>query len=342
MKAERSRIPNSLGFYYYYSYDGVVMAVLLLVLVVTVLCSGGATNSDHQGVFVGVTAFSATETSTRTFSNRFNSSPRLLPSLHPRHSSTHGRSPPLLSSTQLHLFTSAAAVTTAAAATTSAPAASTILSLVSSPLGALAILAGIVLIHELGHYGTAKAFGIKVEEFSIGFGPKLFGFQIQQDEFNLRALPLGGYVRFPENYNTTQVRQEQQEAFLETKRIMAQDDRMNNFGTILLNALTLGAVEDRLWKQKQQEYSKQLQEYMSRPSWKRIGTSPPAKLPGEVEIDYYDDPDLLQNRPWPQRAAVLSAGVVSLIAILFTILSSYVDDLEPFSHTFSSGIQYST
>ena len=51
-----------------------------------------------------------------------------------------------------------------------------------------------------------------MEEFSVGIGPKLFGFQAFGNEFNLRGLPLGGYVRFPENYNATLVAELQEEA----------------------------------------------------------------------------------------------------------------------------------
>jgi len=68
--------------------------------------------------------------------------------------------------------------------------------LASSPLGALVVLLGVVLVHESGHYLAARLFGIHPEEFSIGFGPKLMGTQLFHDNFNLRAIPFGGYVRF--------------------------------------------------------------------------------------------------------------------------------------------------
>jgi membrane-associated protease RseP (regulator of RpoE activity) len=74
---------------------------------------------------------------------------------------------------------------------------SPLIKLASSPFGALAILAFIILFHESGHYLTGRAVGLEAEEFSIGFGPKLLGFQAFGDDFNLRALPLGGYVSFP-------------------------------------------------------------------------------------------------------------------------------------------------
>ena len=71
---------------------------------------------------------------------------------------------------------------------------SPLLRLVSSPIGALAVLACVVLFHESGHYIVARSMGVNVDEFSAGIGPKLFGFQVLGDQFNLRVLPLGGFV----------------------------------------------------------------------------------------------------------------------------------------------------
>src|SRR5438093_4889706 len=52
-----------------------------------------------------------------------------------------------------------------------------------------------ILIHEAAHFGAAKWFGIKVEEFFVGFGPKLWSFRSGETEYGVKALPLGGYVR---------------------------------------------------------------------------------------------------------------------------------------------------
>lgn len=52
-----------------------------------------------------------------------------------------------------------------------------------------------VLIHELGHFMMAKANGVKVEEFSIGMGPKLFGVKKGDTEYLIKLLPIGGYVK---------------------------------------------------------------------------------------------------------------------------------------------------
>jgi regulator of sigma E protease len=53
----------------------------------------------------------------------------------------------------------------------------------------------IIFVHELGHFLMAKWVGIRVETFSIGFGPRLFGFKRGDTDYCLRALPLGGYVK---------------------------------------------------------------------------------------------------------------------------------------------------
>ncbi len=52
----------------------------------------------------------------------------------------------------------------------------------------------VILIHELGHFITAKLSGIKVNEFSIGMGPQLFGRTVGDTEYSIRAFPIGGYV----------------------------------------------------------------------------------------------------------------------------------------------------
>jgi regulator of sigma E protease len=52
----------------------------------------------------------------------------------------------------------------------------------------------IIFLHELGHFIAAKRMGMPVEVFSIGFGPRLFGFKWRETDVRLSALPLGGYV----------------------------------------------------------------------------------------------------------------------------------------------------
>ena len=52
-----------------------------------------------------------------------------------------------------------------------------------------------VLIHELGHFLAARYFDVKVETFSIGFGPRLFGFKRGETDYRVSVLPIGGYVK---------------------------------------------------------------------------------------------------------------------------------------------------
>jgi len=52
-----------------------------------------------------------------------------------------------------------------------------------------------MFVHELGHFIAARLFGVKVETFSIGFGPKLFKFNCCDTEFAVSLIPLGGYVK---------------------------------------------------------------------------------------------------------------------------------------------------
>lgn len=64
-------------------------------------------------------------------------------------------------------------------------------------LGILIFLVGIaasVGLHELGHYLPAKAFGVQVRQFMIGFGPTLFSRMRGETEFGIKAFPLGGYI----------------------------------------------------------------------------------------------------------------------------------------------------
>ncbi|HKE02621.1 MAG TPA: RIP metalloprotease RseP [Blastocatellia bacterium] len=58
------------------------------------------------------------------------------------------------------------------------------------------ILCAMIVIHEFGHFIVAKLLGIPVETFSVGFGPRLFGFRIGDTDYRFSAIPLGGYVKF--------------------------------------------------------------------------------------------------------------------------------------------------
>ena len=57
------------------------------------------------------------------------------------------------------------------------------------------VLSVLVVVHEFGHFIVAKWVGIRVEKFSIGFGPVLFGRKFGETDFVFSALPLGGFVK---------------------------------------------------------------------------------------------------------------------------------------------------
>lgn len=61
----------------------------------------------------------------------------------------------------------------------------------------LIIICVLVLVHEFGHFIVAKKSGVLVEEFSLGMGPRLLGWQWGETEYSIRALPIGGYVKMP-------------------------------------------------------------------------------------------------------------------------------------------------
>ncbi len=62
-------------------------------------------------------------------------------------------------------------------------------------LATLIVLGVLIFVHELGHFAAARSVGIRVERFSIGLGPRVFGFQRGETEYVISAIPLGGYVK---------------------------------------------------------------------------------------------------------------------------------------------------
>jgi membrane-associated protease RseP (regulator of RpoE activity) len=187
----------------------------------------------------------------------------------------------------------------------------------ASPAGAIAVLAFVVLVHESGHYLAARTFGIKVEEFSIGIGPKILGFQALGNDFSLRAFPLGGYVRFPENYNQTLARIADDLNMLQDARKAPEWQRK------LTNFVSLGSYNEQV---ENLESALAQDEQKNLPLWTKLFSGSKSTTPKQAtlqeepyEIEYYDDPDLLQNRPWPERAVVISGGVIFNIILAFII-----------------------
>src|SRR5277367_6712471 len=65
----------------------------------------------------------------------------------------------------------------------------------STLIGVFLVLGVLILVHEWGHFIVARLFKVRVDVFSIGFGPRLFGVKRGATDWRVSALPLGGYVR---------------------------------------------------------------------------------------------------------------------------------------------------
>ncbi len=70
------------------------------------------------------------------------------------------------------------------------------------------ILIAIVMLHELGHFVTAKRAGMKVTEYFVGFGPRLWSVRRGETEYGVKAIPAGGYVRIVGFTSTEEVADE--------------------------------------------------------------------------------------------------------------------------------------
>ena len=84
------------------------------------------------------------------------------------------------------------------------------------------ILGVIVFLHELGHFATAKYFGIPVSEFAIGMGPRIFSVRKGETVYSIRVLPLGGFVNIegmqPENFDLERFKKEKTDEIIEELR----------------------------------------------------------------------------------------------------------------------------
>jgi membrane-associated protease RseP (regulator of RpoE activity) len=227
------------------------------------------------------------------------------------------------------------------------------LNALQSSAGSLAVLAGIVVVHESGHYLAARYFNITVEEFSVGFGPKIAGFNAFGNEFNLRALPLGGYVRFPENYDSEAALENfelKRKARTTIRRERQKEKTEWNWKDEVLNAATLGYWDERKIDETRKEKKLKRRKAAAKVAKGGFlaslfgGNSSNKKSDGgntvdidkvyedlddmeNYEVEYFDDPQLLQNRPWPERAVVLSGGVIFNILLAFSIYFAAIGPL---------------
>lgn len=99
----------------------------------------------------------------------------------------------------------------------------------------------LIFFHELGHFAVAKAVGIKVHEFSLGFGPKILGVARDGTNYNLRLFPLGGFVRMagmdPEEEEVEKGKGFNDKTVLQRVSVIVAGPVMNFFLAMILLAL---------------------------------------------------------------------------------------------------------
>ena len=165
-------------------------------------------------------------------------------------------------------------------------------------------------------------------------------------DFSLRAVPLGGYVRFPENYNRTlafenddmarKFRDEARLMRVETSSPLEKGLEMIAAQSFVFNTLTLGLL--KRWQAAREnsqledaEREAELEKLARKNSWlsslpwsversdseaeTKLSKLRAAKTP---DVAYFDDPNLLQNRNWQERAVVLSGGIIFNILLAFS------------------------
>src|ERR1019366_931610 len=74
----------------------------------------------------------------------------------------------------------------------------TILNIIYVIAAVMAAFGASIFFHELGHFWTARKLGMKVEEFAIGFGPKIYSWKRNGIEYSIRWIPAGGFVKLPQ------------------------------------------------------------------------------------------------------------------------------------------------
>lgn len=79
---------------------------------------------------------------------------------------------------------------------------------------AILVIGILIFVHELGHFLSAKLLGVRVEVFSLGFGPRIIAFKAGETEYRLSFIPLGGYVKlYGEHPETLPIVENPQKAF---------------------------------------------------------------------------------------------------------------------------------
>ncbi len=115
------------------------------------------------------------------------------------------------------------------------------------------VLGAMIFVHELGHFATAKFFGIRVDVFALGFGPRLFGFRRGDTDYRVCALPLGGYVKMKGESPDEEITGEPDEFLSRPKYqrffVLLNGPLMNVvLSFVLLTMVFMGGIEVESWR----------------------------------------------------------------------------------------------
>lgn len=120
----------------------------------------------------------------------------------------------------------------------------------------IVILGLIVFLHELGHFATAKYFGMPVTEFAIGMGPKIFSLKKNETTYSIRILPLGGFVNIegmqPERFDLEAFKKEKMDEIIEELK-----NEISNKDNEIEDEKFIDEVERRLNKVVEKELKRQ-------------------------------------------------------------------------------------
>ena len=110
----------------------------------------------------------------------------------------------------------------------------------------LAVLAVLVLVHELGHFLTAKAFGVQVLEFGVGFPPRLFGIRRGDTLYSVNLLPLGGFVKLLGEEDPSDPRSLASRSVLQRAIVLSAGSFMNLLLVVVLFTLLLAVPKEEV------------------------------------------------------------------------------------------------
>ena len=108
------------------------------------------------------------------------------------------------------------------------------------------VLSLLVFIHELGHFLTAKKFGIKVTEFGFGFPPRIWGITIGETRYSINLIPLGGFVKMVGEEDPTEPRSFARQSILKRSIVLVAGSLMNLILPIFIFTIILALPHDTL------------------------------------------------------------------------------------------------